>query len=209
MHREPTACSHIGKSSPISRRTFLRRLFTLGAGGLLAACGVSRTTTQQTSFAPPATPSILLPSPQPRETAEATPVPELLADFLALSAVLTGFDHLIPGLGRVYLQSLQDSTQFEVTVADLIEQAGIRSDTPPSTIGDLEARGIFENEATRRLVDKITEYWYTGIYDTPEGEQAVATYVDALVWTAISFTKPATICGSPGFWTKPPEMAID
>jgi hypothetical protein len=69
----------------------------------------------------------------------------------------------------------------------------------------LEAGGLFEQEATRALADKIIEYWYSGVYDTADGGQAVATFADALVWRAVRYTKPLTLCGAPGFWAVPPE----
>ena len=74
---------------------------------------------------------------------------------------------------------------------------------------ELEASQIFENEETRKVTDKLTEYWYTGVYDTAEGEQALATYVDALAWKALTFTKPMSVCGTYRFWTEPPEAALD
>lgn len=193
---------------PISRRQFLRAIGVTCVGGSLAACGVPRSTAS-----PPALDGLfpshpILPSPQPLAEAAATPLPAdlPLEDFLALSAVLTGFENLNPVLGRVYLQSLQTSGQFDVTLAAAFAQAGFGTDRPPTTLGEVEATGVFEQEATRKLLDKLIEYWYTGVYATAEGEQAVATYVDALMWQAIPFTKPLTICGVPAFWAELPEI---
>jgi hypothetical protein len=125
-------------------------------------------------------------------------------DFLALSAVLTGVETLDPSLGRTYLQSLQQVEEFETTIAEVYAQAGLQTDSPPASIEELEATGLFEQEATRNLLDKIIEYWYTGVYATAEGKPAVATYVDALLWQVLDFTKPLTICGAPGFWEEQP-----
>jgi hypothetical protein len=195
----------------LSRRRFLLTLGLAVGTGSLAACATRHSIPQPLMVDPLFHPQPVLPSPQP--AASPTPAPESereadglpLADFLALSAVLTGVGELNPQLGTVYLQSLQASSQFDVTLVDLYEQAGFRSDTPPATVAELEANGLFAQEASRQLADKIIEYWYTGIYETAEGAQAVATFVDTLVWQTLKFTKPLTICGAPNFWSHPAE----
>lgn len=189
----------------LSRREFLRAAALTVAGGLLAACA---SPLDRPSGASPSSGALrALPSPQPPATP--TPLPEgPLGQFLALSVLLTGVRDLSPVLGSVYMQSLDASGQFETTVAALLEQAGFASGTPPTTLEELEATGIFDDAAARPLADKITEYWYTGVYDTPEGEQAVATFVDALAWSTLRFTKPATLCGSPGFWSIEPQAYL-
>jgi hypothetical protein len=118
-------------------------------------------------------------------------------------------DNLSPELGRIYLQSLQASDEFAVSVSDLYEQAGFGTDTPPTTITALEAAGMFSQETTRPLADSIIELWYTGIYTNEEGEETVATFVDALAWQTLAFTKPMTICGYPGFWSEAWDPVLD
>lgn len=55
------------------------------------------------------------------------------------------------------------------------------------------------------LADAIVAAWYSGLYDTANG-QAVATFDQALVWTALSFTKPFGSCGGEtGYWADPPQ----
>ena len=73
----------------------------------------------------------------------------------------------------------------------------------------MEALGIFQNETTGAVADKITEMWYTGIYQNEAGEDVVATWVDALAWKTLTFTKAMTVCGTYRFWTEPPEATID
>ena len=201
----------------LSRRDFLRGLTLFVAGSALSACGAPPSELQtEPSAWNTATPPRVLQSPQPPATVEATattpttPAPGALGleAFLALSAVLTGVENLNPVLGQVYLQALQTSTDFDTTPAELYEQAGFTGATPPDSADALSDRGIFDQESTRNLADKIIEYWYTGICDTSGGEQAVATFVDALAWKTLNFTKPPTICGSPGFWEKPPWEPI-
>jgi hypothetical protein len=173
----------------------------------LAACGVATPTQRHADLAPFPQWHPILPSPQPEHAAAATPVPGALSldAFLALSAVLTGIDNLNPQVGQVYLASLSASEEFDVSLADLVQQAGFTEPTAPANIEELEARGVFAREATRTLADKIIEYWYSGVYDTPDGEQAVATFADALVWRAVRYTKPLTLCAAPGFWALAPQ----
>lgn len=55
----------------------------------------------------------------------------------------------------------------------------------------------------KELADAIVAAWYSGVYATGKGD-AVATYNDALVWQALSFTKPPGNCGGPsGYWSLP------
>ena len=198
----------------LTRRAFLRGALATAGGGILAACAPGREPAQPfVGEYNTATPARVLASPRAAATAvggaaDGTPTPDgrLLEQFLMLSAVLTGVENLDPVVGRVYLQSLQAGGEFEVTLGELYEQAGFADGAAPSTIEALQENGIFDSDATSALADKIIELWYTGVYTTPEGEQMVATYVDALAWKVLSFTKPNTICGSPGFWEARPEV---
>lgn len=190
----------------MSRRRFLGGLSTALGDALLAACGPARGGNKaglRAALSPSATPQIILPSPAPAETAAGVPSEEeQLADFLALSALLTGVENLNPELGRIYLASLRTSAELEVSMAQLLESAGLRSDAPATTLAALEATGILAKEQARQLANRIVEMWYTGIYTNPAGEEVVATYVDALAWQTLRFTKPKTICGRPGFWAQ-------
>jgi len=197
------------QARPISRRTFLCSLSAAVTSAFLTACGPPRSTDQSAlAFSLQATPPAVLPSPVPATPPAATEdLP--LTEFLALSAVLTGVANLNPELGRIYLQSLQTSDEFAVTVTDLYEQAGFRSAAPPTAVSELEAAGLFTQEAPRSLADRIIELWYTGIYTNAEGEETVATFVDALAWQTLTFTKPMTICCYPGFWSEAWEPVLD
>lgn len=54
------------------------------------------------------------------------------------------------------------------------------------------------------VADALVAAWYSGVYDTGKGE-AVATYNGALVWNALTFTKPQGNCGGElGYWSQPP-----
>ena len=194
----------------LSRRAFLCSLSTAITGAILVACGPPRSNSRaDVAFGPQATPPAALPSPAPATPPPATSDDLPFAQFLALSAVLTGVPTLNPDLGRLYLQSVQANSDFTVTVLDLYAQAGFRTDAPPPTIATMESAGLFAQEATRALADRIIELWYTGVYTNAQGEDAVATHVDALAWQTLAFTKPTTICGYPGFWSEAWEPVLD
>ena len=66
------------------------------------------------------------------------------------------------------------------------------------------------------LANAIVAAWYSGVYttmgkndgSTPPGVpvQEVATFSQALVWNALSFTKPWATCGgNTGYWADPPK----
>ncbi len=199
--------SSTAKSKPISRRDFLRSIGIITTGSLIVACADPRADIG--GELPIGRPFQEENLPLPTVAATTEENDEELAAFLVLSTLLTGVSGLSPVLGWVYLQSLRASTEFSVTVTELLIQVGFDSLAPPSTLAELESTGIFENAPTRELADKITELWYTGIYTNAEGEETVATFVNALAWQTLVFTKPMTICGAYRFWTEPPETAID
>ena len=201
---------HDQSCTNFSRRAFLRSAALTGLVTLLAGCGIATQSAPPEDIAPFPEWHPLLPSPVPSLRTEAVPSPSQpsLEGFLALSALLTGIENLNPQIGRIYLDSLAASTPAEVSLADLYRQAGFAEadkTTWPGSIEELEQRGIFAQDTTRALADKIIEYWYSGVYETANGEQAVATFADALVWRAVRYTKPLTLCAAPGFWAAAPQ----
>lgn len=55
------------------------------------------------------------------------------------------------------------------------------------------------------LTNAIVAAWYSGVYDDAKGP-AVADFTGALVWDALSYTKPFGECGgATGYWADPPE----
>lgn len=190
----------------LSRRQWLKQLAALSAGGLLAACQVKSNVPDESLRT-----QILATPPSLAGASDAEAIDDTtLANFLALSAGLTGFGlpALSPTLGRIYLQSLQNNPDLSPNLPDLYAKAGLTADNEVPTLEALEAAGLFETEAMRKVSDKIIEYWYTGIYDTPDGEQAVATAVASLTWQSITYAPPNTICGPyTDFWERKPEIA--
>jgi hypothetical protein len=58
---------------------------------------------------------------------------------------------------------------------------------------------------TGTVADDIVAAWYSGVFQTPRGE-VVATFTDALMWSALDYTKPFGFCGGAmGYWALPPQ----
>lgn len=186
---------------PVSRRRFLQTAGLMAVSGALAACaGTQQGTLFEVGTSGTATPSVVLPSPA---APEPTASPELV-QFLALSAALTGKGDLDARLGQVYWESLQASG---ASVGALLEQAGLTQTTSHPTLATLQAAGVFDDPAARKLAGEIAKLWYTGVI-MQDGEPAVAAFTDALAWKTLRFTKPASICGSFGFWAVQPAVEV-
>ena len=55
------------------------------------------------------------------------------------------------------------------------------------------------------LANAVVASWYTGESPDPDS-LSVLTYTDALIWTAMDYTKPMAYCGGEtGYWADPPE----
>ena len=55
------------------------------------------------------------------------------------------------------------------------------------------------------LSNEIAAAWYSGVSPDPD-DLEVLTYTDALMWEAMTYTKPMAYCGgSMGYWADPPE----
>jgi hypothetical protein len=67
------------------------------------------------------------------------------------------------------------------------------------------AEGGTAAQGQAALADALVAAWYSGVYDSGHG-QAVADFDGALLWTALSFTKPfAQYGGATGYWADPPQ----
>ncbi len=191
------------------RRSFMRTLLISAGAGLVTACA-PRSVSGPQPLVLESTPNVVLPSPQPPVPAESTPLPygDLLASFLALSVLLTGMDEAAnPVLGQTYLQALQADDELEVPINTFLERAGYTNGTGPQDLDALRATGVLDDEATRTLANRIVNNWYSGTYTNADGDQVVATFVDALAWKSLVITKPLTICAQFGAWARPPEDA--
>ena len=186
----------------------MKGLAAAAGAGLLAACGPRSLGGADEPFRT-ATPNQALPGLLSTPVTEGTALPEgeiNLEQFLALSSVLTGVENLDPGLGEIYLAALWAGAQSGPSIADVYSAASSGSNLPQD-LDTLEQGGFFEQEGIGDLANSIIEMWYTGTYQL-DGETYVATFVDALAWKVLSFTKPLTICGNFGFWSEEPLANI-
>ncbi|MGD9542898.1 MAG: sugar dehydrogenase complex small subunit [Methylocystis sp.] len=94
-----------------------------------------------------------------------------LADFLQLSAALTGRSHLSVDSARIYLQSLGPS------------RGEFRFDL-----------GQLEQDPTNRLARRIVADWYSG-QAVDSGRMICVDYMGALMWDAIGFARPRGVPG--------------
>ena len=160
----------------VGRRRFLRAL-TLAAAGGAAGCAT-------------------------RGVAGAVHAPITLDEFVALSTLLTGVKDLDAEHGRLYLSSLSAADARDLAV--LHDRAGLRGAFPPATLDALARTGALDTAAARAVTATIVECWYTGVYDSPGGPR-VATYIEALAWTTLDFTKAPSVCGGGvGYWADAP-----
>ena len=128
--------------------------------------------------------------------------PIALDEFMRLSELLTGVADLDRETGRVYLAGLSPETAREL--ASLSERAGLRSPAKPRSLDDLGASGAIDSEPVRTAaVTELLIRWYSGTYETAGGPQ-VATWVGALGWSTLGFTKAPGVCGGAGYWADAP-----
>lgn len=138
-------------------------------------------------------PQVVAPPPSP-----AASPGEPLEAFLGLSSLLTGLpkEDLDPEAARALLSALPSKP-----LAALLEKAGYGGSTPPGTLQDLEARGLFSDPASRRFADALTTSWYSGIATTPEGPRVI-TFLKAVQWRAPGYASCPSVCKS--VWWKAP-----
>ena len=106
--------------------------------------------------------------------------PITLPQFMALSGRLTEAADLDTGMGEKFLGGFLASGQG----------AGLA--------------GLVAGASEAELESAIIAAWYSGIYDTGRGK-SVAGFEQALLWKALTFTKPPTDCGGEtGYWSQPP-----
>jgi hypothetical protein len=137
----------------------------------------------------------------PRQRAAAA---DSLDRFMRISRVLTGVPGLDEGLGRDYLAAfVRDGRAHEL--ADFWDAAGFRV-SPPASVSDLEARGVYREPALAAIAASVTRSWYSGVFVAMDGGQRVITYVDALAWKALGYrsTGSSTCGGVFGHWAEKP-----
>ena len=191
----------------LTRRRFLRAAL-IGGAGLLAACAADEIAQEPPEYRTP-TPVRLLPGSEAGGGQVVEEVAEgmiSLEEFLQFSSLLTGVDDLDPNLGRVYLQALASGEQQGPTLAEIYGAASSGSN-PQQDVDALSGSGFFDQEGYGSMADQIINMWYSGVA-TINGEEQVVTFVDALAWKVLHFTKPLTICAQFGFWAEEPQADI-
>jgi hypothetical protein len=154
---------------------------------------------------PPATASQKLP--------ELPVTPELgLQEFISLSRVLTGIDHIEPDLAAEYLQRCTTnpavSGQLKRLVQALSMLQGSRGAIEKGLVDALHAdTGLFA------AAEQIIYLWYIGaFYKFPDASGGAGFweygppehYFRGKVWGVIGVTPPMTSGGPPGFWSRNP-----
>jgi hypothetical protein len=124
-----------------------------------------------------------------------------------MSRVLTEFPELDADLGREYFAAfVRDGRTRDLT--DLWDGAGFGA-SPPTSVLDLEARGVYREPRLAATAARVTRSWYSGIFVTSDGEQRVITYVDALAWKTLGYRSlGSSTCGGVfGHWAEKPVGA--
>ncbi|WP_417417859.1 sugar dehydrogenase complex small subunit [Hoeflea sp.] len=100
--------------------------------------------------------------------------------FVKLSEKLTGKQDLYPETAAKFLEAFRS--------------AGKGS----------EIDALAEGADNEELANEIVAAWYSGVSPDPDSDEVV-TYTDALMWEAMSFSKPMGYCGGEmGYWAEPP-----
>jgi hypothetical protein len=102
--------------------------------------------------------------------------------------------------------------QFLVLSKALTEAADLDPEMGNKLLGGFLATGhgdglarLVAGEAEPELANTIVAAWYSGVSDSGQGP-AVAGFDQALLWQAMSFTKPFADCGGDtGYWSEPPQ----
>lgn len=104
-----------------------------------------------------------------------------LANFLRLSAELTGRSHLSADSARIYLQSLG------------LDHGGSRVDI-----------GRLPQEDSNNVARRIVADWYSG-QTVDSGRMICVDYTGALMWDAIGFARPGGVPGEAASWALAPN----
>ena len=119
-----------------------------------------------------------------------------VAQFGALSAALTGYPAADAATNAKMLRAFATPARR----AHLAALARIVAQTP--------AAGLDAALAAQKLdgiANDLVGAWYSGIVTNGKA-QTLVLYTGALVWTAMTFSKPMGVCGGPtDYWASPPQ----
>ena len=128
--------------------------------------------------------------------AAASNAPATPAEFAAVSAALTGY----PAVDAALAKRMQTAFATPARRAALGQLARLAASTPAA-----ELNAAIRDKGLDTIANELVAAWYSGVVSTPKGAKVVA-YTDAMMWTAMSYTKPMGVCGGPfGYWAKPPQ----
>lgn len=118
------------------------------------------------------------------------------AQFAATSAALTGYPAPDAATAAKMLRTFATPERR----APLAALAQVVAATPAAGLDAAITRAGLDPVA-----NDLVAAWYSGIV-TQRGAQTLVLYTDALMWTAMTFSKPMGVCGGPtGYWAQPPQ----
>ncbi len=116
--------------------------------------------------------------------------------FSRLSSALTGY----PPAGATANAKMLKAFATPARRRQLAVLARLVTTTPVA-----EHEAALRTAGLDKLADALVGAWYSGLVPGPAGESLVL-YTDALMWTAMTFSKPMGVCGGPmGYWAQPPQ----
>jgi hypothetical protein len=132
----------------------------------------------------------------------------MLKDFLALSRILTGVEHLDAELGRQYLDRLI-STPAEPFLRQILDR--FRRLKNDATLADHVKQQILGNDTLRPTISQIILLWYTSAMQDNLGDPIVMRfgtqeeYFSGLGWSIIGGHVPGLSGGYFGHWRYRPD----
>jgi hypothetical protein len=134
-----------------------------------------------------------------------------LNQFIAMSALFCGFpqSEMSALYAPTYLDAANGQATAAYSLADLYKATRLGSSNPPATFDQLVANGFYSDPNAAKLADSITQMWYSGVFAPGSITAARATYLDALGWTAITWTDANTQCrGATNAWANLPAEPL-
>ena len=118
------------------------------------------------------------------------------AQFGKLSAALTGY----PEADADAVGKMMRAFATPARRASLATLAQVVATSPPS---DLDA--ALKARKLDVIANDLVAAWYSGVV-TNGSKSQVVLYADALMWSAMTYTKPMGVCGGvTGYWADPPS----
>ena len=116
--------------------------------------------------------------------------------FGALSAALTGYPAADAATNAKMLRAFATPARR----AQLDALAKVVADTPAAGLD-----AAISAQKLDGIANDLVGAWYSGIV-TNGKTQSLVLYTGALVWTAMTYSKPMGVCGGPtGYWANPPQ----